>query len=100
MKKNLLVALFAVVALCWGSSKVYALDEVGGVYQIANADDLMEFSDMVAYGEGSLNAVLTDDIDLSGYDWLPIGTTSATYCGTFDGQEHRILNMVVNTEDE
>lgn len=100
MKKNLLVALFAVVALCWGSSKVYALDEIDGVYQIANADDLCEFSDMVAYGNGNINAVLTDDIDLSGYEWLTIGSTASTYCGTFDGQQHRILGMEINNEDE
>ena len=92
MMKNLLVAFVAVVAFFCGSTDAYGLDKVGDVYQIANADDLIEFSDLVA--------VLTDDIDLSGYEWFPIGTPSSTYSGTFDGQEHRIYNMEVNTEDE
>ncbi len=100
MKKNLLSVLFAFLGLWMCNMQAHALTEVGGVYQIANADDLQEFSDLVADGQGGANAVLTADIDLSGYSWLPIGSVYSTYYGTFDGQEHRIMNMIIDTEDE
>ena len=43
---------------------------------------------------------LTADIDLAGYRWNPIGVfeTQSFFSGTFDGQEHSILNIYVNDE--
>ena len=40
--------------------------------------------------------LLTDDIDLYGYDWTPIGTGSAGhfFCGNFNGNNKAISNMV------
>lgn len=69
-----------------------------GVYQISTATDLMNFADLVNTSEGeTLNAVLTNDIDLSGVEWKPIGVNYGDYVGTFDGQNHTISNMNLTT---
>lgn len=46
---------------------------------------------------------LTDDIDLSGKEWTPIGTyengdESKTFRGSFDGQNHTIKGLQIGTE--
>ena len=38
---------------------------------------------------------LTADIDLAGEEWTPIGNSTNTFNGTFDGQGHKISNLVV-----
>lgn len=82
-----------------------------GVYQLATARDLGIFALLVNGGENDANAVLTADIDMEGIEFTPIGwnmttnnssanTTSSSpntlYKGHFDGQGHRIKNLVVN----
>ena len=99
MKKNLLIVLLACLACLTGSQKAFALDQVDGVYQIGSAQDLEAFSNVVASGSNTANAVLTADIDMSGVDHQPIGSTSSIYKGTFDGQEHYIRNMVIELVD-
>ena len=74
--------------------KAWALDQKGGVYQIGTAQDLVNFASLVNGGTTGANAVLTDDIDLDGVTWTPIGNGSNIYTGTFDGQGHAITNFV------
>lgn len=66
-----------------------------GTMLLGNATQLMVFAQMVTSGQTKLNAKLTSDIDMEGYDWTGIGThaSSAPYLGTFDGQNHRITNL-------
>ena len=44
---------------------------------------------------------MTGDIDLSGYDWTPIGNGSIFderyYCGTFDGAGYRITGLTIGS---
>ncbi len=96
MKKNLLIALLALIGCGLGSTKAFALDQVDGVYQIGNAQDLEDFSNMVASGNGGIAGALTSDIDMSGVTHTPIGTTSSLFTGTFDGQDHFIRNMIID----
>ena len=77
MKKNLLIVFLTCLACLTGSQKAFALGQDGdGVYQIGNAQDLVEFSNLVASGNGGINAVLTADIDMSGVTYQPAGTVS------------------------
>ena len=69
-------------------------------YEITCAQDLFDFAEAVNNGELEANAVLTDDIDMSGYmedEWTAIGdwhgSSSAGYKGHFDGQGHTIKNF-------
>ena len=38
---------------------------------------------------------LTDDIDLSGIDWLPIGTDESYFSGNFDGQGYTMSKDMI-----
>ena len=83
-----LTALLSVV-----STAAWALSEVGGVYQIGTANDLIAFAELVNAGNPNANAVLTADID-KGTDGTMIGKDGVDYQGTFDGQGHTItINM-------
>ena len=85
------------------------LTPVDGVYQLANAKDLILFQKMVNEGNDKANAVLTADIDFgelvpegeTEITWTPIGNwgqngigvKDAAYRGHFDGQGHTIKNF-------
>ena len=70
-------------------------------YQVGSASDLAYFAYKTQIlGEQCYDhIVLTRDIDLAGYDWLPMGRARGTntgFRGTFDGQGHTISNLNVN----
>lgn len=69
-----------------------------GVYQIGTPSELLWLADRVNGGSGNQDAVLTNDIDMTGVKWTPIGTTKdkAFEWGEFDGQGHFITNLTVN----
>ena len=87
---------------------------VGGVYQISSAEELYGFAELVNSGGTDQNtkAVLTADItvnkgvlkangtladDTSGFtSWTPIGNSSNSYTGKFDGQGHTISGLYFN----
>lgn len=68
-------------------------------FTISNADQLIAFAKEVNSGNTLANAVLTADIDMEGKEWIPIGSPGNMFCGTFDGQQHRILNITHETEE-
>ena len=76
---------------------------IDDVYQISTPEQLQAFSYIVngiaGYTQNtSAKAVLLGDIDMTGMTtWLPIGSNSAPFSGTFDGQGHSIQNLVIKT---
>ena len=76
---------------------------VDNVYQISTPEELQAFSYMVNGVAGftqktNANAVLLNDIDMTGKTtWLPMGTESKPFTGTFDGQGHSIKNISIRT---
>ncbi len=68
-------------------------------YLIADASQLRWFAAQVNdNSKSTICAQLTDDIDLKGKEWTPIGKGSSyanTYKGTFDGNDHEIKNLYV-----
>lgn len=95
-------------AMEWDGSTTQEPERKEGVYQISNAEELAWFADHVnqtgTQTEALVkdNAVLTDDIDLGGKSWTPIGWNSSgyitySYGGTFDGQGHTISNLKIDT---
>ena len=60
---------------------------VTGTFPIATAADWKEFCALVNGGQTTLNAKLTQDVDL-GTDIAMVGTAKKPYAGTFDGQNH------------
>ncbi|MCD8049108.1 MAG: carbohydrate-binding domain-containing protein [Clostridia bacterium] len=82
-----------------------------GIYEIANAGQLFWFAALIE-GDTShegifaantdVSAVLTKSIDLSvtTIEWTPIGTKSAPYTGTFDGDGFEISELNITTAAE
>jgi len=75
--------------------------ENNGSYTVTSADGLMNVAELVNGGKSDINITLTADIDLTGKDWAPIGTSfHNSYTGTFDGGGHSITRLTVTTNDE
>ena len=75
--------------------------ESNGSYTVTSADGLMNIAKLVNRGKTDINITLTADIDLTGKDWTPIGTSfSNKYTGTFDGGGHTIKGLTVTTNDQ
>ena len=75
--------------------------ESNGSYTVTSADGLMNVAELVNGGKSDINITLTADIDLTGKDWAPIGTSfHNSYTGTFDGGGHTIKGLTVTTNDQ
>ena len=75
--------------------------ESNGSYTVYNADGLLNVAELVNGGKTDINITLTADIDLTGKDWTPIGTSfKNSYTGTFDGGGHTIKGLTVTTNDK
>lgn len=101
-----------VCQLC-GSCEPATLAE-DGFYEIGNAGNLIFFSEISndqssPYYKSDLNARLTADIDMAGYNFTPISmfsdnngnsANSTNFKGTFDGQGHIISNLYIDVTDK
>lgn len=67
-------------------------------FNIAKAQDLIDFAARVNSGETDICARLTADINLSGKTYTAIGTRDNPFVGTFDGQGHKISNLHIDVE--
>ena len=86
----------------------YLNKDADGAWLINNMDELYYFASQVNSGNTYKGETvkLTADIDLAGYNWIPIGqpgprgTTdfSTSFRGTFDGQNHTVSNVKVSNE--
>ena len=75
--------------------------EDDGSYTVTSADGLMNIAELVNGGKTDINITLDTDIDLTGKNWTPIGTSfSNKYTGTFDGGGHTIKGLTVTTNDQ
>ena len=75
--------------------------ESNGSYTVTSADGLMNVAELVNGGKTDINITLDTDIDLTGKNWTPIGTSfSNKYTGTFDGGGHTIKGLTVTTYDK
>ena len=79
------------------------------VFHVSTASELASVvyynNAIMNYGAqgGSLYVYLEDDIDLEGYDWVPMGwmgPSNNRFDGVFDGQGHSILNMTIDPSNE
>ncbi|RHN89604.1 fimbrillin family protein [Prevotella sp. AM23-5] len=82
------------------AEKGYIIEDDGS-YTVTSADGLMNIAKLVNGGKTDINITLTADIDLTGKNWTPIGTSfSNKYTGTFDGGGHTIKGLTVTTNDQ
>ena len=73
-------------------------------YTISDAGELAELAKLVNSGkdQSGNTFVLTQDIDLTGRNWTPIGKDAwrdgLPFKGTFDGQEHTISGLTIKSD--
>ena len=74
------------------------------LYVIWNADGMKWFANEVNTSKNSFSGKtvkLMADIDLNNEAWTPVGQTGATlFQGTFDGQNHTIKNLNIDSESQ
>ena len=106
MKKRFLALLLVLTLLVGLMPAALAADTLSGSgteddpYLLATAADLKAFRDMAnAEASSKLCATLTADIDLGGEAWTPFEglTVGGAYAGTFDGANHTIKGLSVNS---
>ncbi len=68
---------------------------------IKTVDELKALAEAVNSGDtkSGKTVVLTADLDLDNAKWTPIGTETNPFSGTFEGGNHKISNLKVNTPD-
>lgn len=70
-------------------------------YKISSADELANLSEQVyagnTYARGHF--LLTNDLNLEGRNWRPIGRKDKEFSGSFDGGERNISNLFVDTKE-
>ena len=97
------VTITATVTTDWGTTVEkdiigYTFD--GSTYTVYNAIGLKTWAE-AAKSNLRLNCTLAEDIDLTGFNWTPIGTSfSNAYTGTFDGGDHTITGLTVTGSNE
>ncbi len=89
----------------WGGTadtSWYTDHETDTEYRITTAEQLAGLAQLVNNKTASVSfegktIYLDNDLDLSGYQWTPIGNGSnfgRYFAGTFDGQYHKIMNLL------
>ena len=116
MKKLFSILLALTLALGMNAAFAESSPYAGGTgtaedpYRIATAEQLLALS--AAVNDGSAGGyygacfALTEDLDLAGIEWQPIGqmdladqsNVSCMFMGVFDGQGHTISNMTFSSD--
>ena len=97
----------------WGDkadTSWYVGHETDTEYHITTAEQLAGLAQLVNADQGKTNFAgktfyLKNDLDLSGHEWISIGTVLGgdcpeySFCGVFDGQGHVISNLYSHESD-
>ena len=76
-------------------------DDGQGNYTVTSAEGLKNIAKLVnEEWKLDINITLTDDIDLKGIDWTPIGTSGNSYTGTFDGNGKTITGLKITGSND
>lgn len=89
------------VSLAAAKDPGYTVSEDGNTYEVYNAEGMKNIAKLVnEEGKTDINITLTDNIDLTGIDWPPIGKDdNKAYTGTFDGNGKTITGLTVTGSD-
>lgn len=73
-----------------------------GAYHIKTGAELAYLSQVIATNGNKFTStvVLDNDIDLANFDWTPIGNGSKYFSGIFDGNNHKVSGLFVDTPEE
>jgi hypothetical protein len=109
MKKLFILFLFSLIfisvsaATPWDGTTIATSfaggdGSAGNPYQISTPAELAYLSQSVngANTYAATYFILTSDLDLNSKSWTPIGNSTTSFKGTFDGNSHLISNLTVN----
>ncbi len=82
----------------WDGVTVDDVPVVDDTYYIYTSAQLAGLVKLVDEGGFSGRAVLMHDLDLSSYNWVPIGSLNHHFEGTFDGNGHTISNLLLSDD--
>lgn len=85
------------------SGETAAITPNQDTYTVTTAAELAWIAEQVNAGTNNFSGksiVLNRDIDLANYPWTPIGTSSNSFQGTFDGNGKTIYNLRVNQQND
>ena len=76
-----------------------------GYYLISSTDELYWFADQVNSGNTDINAKLVSDISVNENSvyinkWTPIGNETYKYSGTFDGDNHTVNGICIDSSTQ
>lgn len=89
------LALAALLSLAGCSIFDGFASESAAAYTVSTAEGLFAWN-KAAQSNPGISCILADDIDMSGYEWTPVGTEGSPYTGTFDGQGHVISGITIH----
>jgi len=99
MKQTITFLFLATLMSMVGTNALALEPNAQGIYELRSAQDVVDFATLVNGGQYNANAMMMQDIDMTGADFsvFPIGggATAARYVGTFDGQHHKFSNLVL-----
>ena len=90
--KRIIPVLFALTVVQMAKAQIIEVATVGELTQVATSVN----NGTKDYGGTTIK--LAADLNLSGVAWMPIGTASHPFAGTFDGQGHTISNLDVRID--
>ncbi len=80
-----------------GTTETAVTADASGVYNIGTPEELAWARTKINAGEiNTASFKLTADIDLNNKAWIPMGTESVPFNGTFDGGKFEISNMYID----
>ena len=88
------LALAALLSLAGCSIFDGFASESSAAHTVSTAEGLFAWN-KAAQSNPGISCILADDIDMSGYEWTPVGTEDSPYTGTFDGQGHVISGVTI-----
>lgn len=69
-----------------------------GYYLISNAGNLFWFAEKVNSGTGGINGRLINDLDVTEFNFVKVGTSTKKYSGTFDGGRHTLTYNITGSD--
>ena len=102
MKRLNFCVMIAVLAVVFSttacSSPTGGEDNGKKPYEITTADDVINISKQTEFRDDDIY-ILTSDIDLTGKTWVPIGSETNPFRGTFDGHGYKIKGVKLPDEN-
>lgn len=93
-----LLTCLALILLCastYGASYSGGSGEPNDPYQISTASDWQDL--MVTKADWDTHFILTIDLDMNDVPIIPIGNDANAFSGVFDGNDHIVRNVDINT---